>query len=46
MHVGVTRRKAVRRIAGTTDGVREYAYDRISKVGKLDKAWDDALAKG
>jgi phosphoserine phosphatase len=28
-----------------TDAEREYAYDRISKVGKLDKAWDDAVAK-
>ena len=23
-----------------------YAYDRQSKVGKLDKAWDEAVAKG
>jgi phosphoglycolate phosphatase-like HAD superfamily hydrolase len=29
-----------------TDAAREYAYDRASKVGKLDKAWDDAVAKG
>ena len=29
-----------------TDAVREYAYDRVSKIGKLDKAWDDAVAKG
>jgi phosphoglycolate phosphatase-like HAD superfamily hydrolase len=29
-----------------TDGVREYAYDRQSKVGKLDKALDEATAKG
>lgn len=29
-----------------TDAEREYAYDRKSKVGKLDKAWDDAVAKG
>jgi phosphoglycolate phosphatase-like HAD superfamily hydrolase len=29
-----------------TDAEREYAYDRESKVGKLDKAWDDAKAKG
>ena len=28
-----------------TDGVREYAYDRNSKVGKLDKALDQAIAK-
>ncbi len=29
-----------------TDGEREYAYDRQSKVGKLDKALDEATAKG
>jgi phosphoglycolate phosphatase-like HAD superfamily hydrolase len=29
-----------------TDGVREYAYDRQSKVGKLDKALDEGRAKG
>jgi phosphoglycolate phosphatase-like HAD superfamily hydrolase len=29
-----------------TDGTREYAYDRQSAVGKLDKALDEALAKG
>jgi|SRR6185437_5786138 len=29
-----------------TDEVREYAYDRQSKIGKLDKAWDEAKAKG
>jgi phosphoglycolate phosphatase-like HAD superfamily hydrolase len=29
-----------------TDAEREYAYDRQSKVGKLDKALDDANAKG
>jgi len=29
-----------------TDGAREYAYDRESAVGKLDKALDEALAKG
>lgn len=28
------------------DAVREFAYDRQSHVGKLDKAWDEALAKG
>ncbi|SAL25491.1 phosphoserine phosphatase [Caballeronia arvi] len=28
------------------DAVREFAYDRQSKVGKLDRAWDEALAKG
>lgn len=29
-----------------TDAEREYAYDRKSKVGKLDKALDEATAKG
>ncbi len=29
-----------------TDAVREYAYDRNSKIGKLDKAWEEAKAKG
>ena len=29
-----------------TDDVREYAYDRPSKIGQLDKAWDEAKAKG
>jgi phosphoglycolate phosphatase-like HAD superfamily hydrolase len=29
-----------------TDGVREYAYDRQSSFGKLDKALDEATAKG
>ena len=25
------------------DAEREYAYDRKSKVGRLDKAWDEAI---
>jgi phosphoglycolate phosphatase-like HAD superfamily hydrolase len=29
-----------------TDEMREYAYDRQSKIGKLDKALDEARAKG
>jgi phosphoglycolate phosphatase-like HAD superfamily hydrolase len=29
-----------------TDATREYAYDRESKVGKLDQALDEALVKG
>ncbi len=29
-----------------TDGEREYAYDRNSQVGRLDKALDDAPARG
>jgi phosphoglycolate phosphatase-like HAD superfamily hydrolase len=27
------------------DAAREYAYDRDSHIGKLDKAWDEARAK-
>ncbi|HEY7293084.1 MAG TPA: HAD family hydrolase [Vicinamibacterales bacterium] len=29
-----------------TDAEREFAYDRESSVGKLDKAWDEANEKG
>jgi phosphoglycolate phosphatase-like HAD superfamily hydrolase len=29
-----------------TDAEREYAYDRSSSIGKLDKAWDEGMAKG
>ena len=29
-----------------TDGEREYAYDRKSPIGRLDKALDEARAKG
>lgn len=29
-----------------TDAVREYAYDRKSHVGRLDKAWDEAVKRG
>lgn len=29
-----------------TDAEREYAYDRKSKIGKLDKALDEATARG
>jgi hypothetical protein len=29
-----------------TDADREYAYDRQSKIGKLDKAWDEAKRRG
>lgn len=28
-----------------TDAVREYAYDRQSSVGRLDRAWDEALRR-
>jgi phosphoglycolate phosphatase-like HAD superfamily hydrolase len=29
-----------------TDADREWAYDRTSHIGQLDKAWDEAVAKG
>ena len=29
-----------------TDAEREWAYDRKSRIGTLDKAWDEAVAKG
>jgi phosphoglycolate phosphatase-like HAD superfamily hydrolase len=29
-----------------TDATREWAYDRASPVGKLDKAWDEAVRRG
>jgi phosphoglycolate phosphatase-like HAD superfamily hydrolase len=29
-----------------TDAVREYAYDRNSPIGRLDKAWDEAVRRG
>lgn len=29
-----------------TDAEREWAYDRTSHIGKLDKAWDEASVKG
>jgi len=29
-----------------TDAEREWAYDRTSSIGKLDKAWDEAQTKG
>lgn len=29
-----------------TDAEREYAYDRQSNIGTLDKVWDEANAKG
>ena len=28
-----------------TDAVREYAYDRQSHIGRLDKAWDEAVRR-
>ncbi|MGJ7562250.1 HAD family hydrolase [Variovorax sp. GB1R11] len=29
-----------------TDGDREFAYDRKSRIGTLDKAWDEGKARG
>jgi hypothetical protein len=29
-----------------TDAAREWAYDRTSHIGRLDKALDEALARG
>ena len=29
-----------------TDAEREWAYDRQSHIGKLDKAWDEAKERG
>lgn len=29
-----------------TDAVREWAYDRNSEIGRLDKAWDEAVSRG
>lgn len=29
-----------------TDAEREYAYDRTSHIGKLDKAWDEGIRRG
>jgi hypothetical protein len=29
-----------------TDAEREYAYDRSSRIGRLDKALDEANARG
>jgi len=29
-----------------TDAEREWAYDRKSEVGRLDKAWDEAVRRG
>ena len=28
------------------DAEREYAYDRNDKLQQLDRAWDEAIAKG
>jgi phosphoglycolate phosphatase-like HAD superfamily hydrolase len=41
---GTGRRLAL--IVHHDDAEREFAYDRQSRIGKLDKAWDEANAKG
>lgn len=41
---GPGRRLAV--IVHHDDAEREFAYDRKSHIGTLDKAWDEAVAKG
>ena len=38
--------RASRVIVHHTDAEREYAYDRQSNIGKLDKALDEGKAKG
>jgi len=35
-----------RDLAHHTDAQREWAYDRQSKIGTLNTAWDEATAKG
>jgi phosphoglycolate phosphatase-like HAD superfamily hydrolase len=43
---GYCRRLCFMGLVHHTDAVREYAYDRNSDVGRLDKALDEANAKG
>ena len=33
-------------LAAHDDGAREYEYDRKSSIGRLDKALDEAAARG
>jgi len=40
------RKPSLMLIVHHADAEREYEYDRKSAVGKLDKAWDEAVAKG
>ena len=40
------RRRASASIVHHTDAEREWAYDRKSHIGQLDKALDEAQAKG
>ena len=39
-------RRALRALVHHTDAEREWAYDRKSSIGRLDKALDEAKAKG
>jgi hypothetical protein len=40
------RRRAIHGLVHHTDAQREWAYDRQSSIGRLDKALDEANAKG
>jgi phosphoglycolate phosphatase-like HAD superfamily hydrolase len=41
-----SRRPSLQILIRHDDEKREYAYDRVSSIGKLDKALDEAMAKG
>ena len=43
---GGGQRRALDGIVHHTDAVREYAYDRESHIGRLDKALDEAKTRG
>ena len=43
---GRRRRRAFDGIVHHTDAEREYAYDRESHIGRLDKALDEAKTSG
>ncbi len=42
----LSRQANSRAVLCPVDAAREWAYDRISPVGKLDQAWNEAVAKG
>ena len=42
----MTRRASLWEFRSSSDAGREWAYDRKSNVGKLDKALDEGNAKG
>ena len=46
MDRGGRRARASAGLVHHTDAEREYAYDRQSKIGKLDKALDEARRRG